>query len=390
MSNKLLKKVLSDLSSCPRSELETLIKAELLESDIYTSLLDSLSEGHIIIDHSGVVIYYNKTVLQLISASVKHRLAEGKSISDVVKDNDINSFIQRVICGEEKPEPKDFILQFGQEMRTIRVMFASLNVGKKDYIDIKFSDISEQIRSQARLRRSENLASMTTMAAGIAHEIKNPLAAMKIHVQLLERTLDKKGVIDKSSADRFLAVMDEEIDHLNSIAVDFLYAVKPMNTELRLSSINDIISELVSFLEPEAKDKNIALDIRLEEFLPRVELDSKYIRQALLNLIQNSFAAMPDGGNLQLSTALNGDFVTLKVIDNGIGIADDKISKIFEPYYTTKATGTGLGLTMVYKVVKEHHGDIHVSSEVGKGTCFTLEFPVPVSQRVALEGKKHE
>ena len=229
---------------------------------------------------------------------------------------------------------------------------------------------------------------MTTMAAGIAHEIKNPLAAMKIHVQLLQRILSKKGVIDKESADRFLGVMEEEIDHLNSIAVDFLYAVKPMNTELRLSSINDSLQDLVSFMEPEAKDKNIKLDVKLTEFLPRIELDPRYIRQALLNLVQNSFAAMPNGGILKLSSYLNGDFVTVSVEDPGTGIDEDKLSKIFEPYFTTKATGTGLGLTTVYKVMKEHNGDIHVRSEVGKGTCFILEFPVPASQRIALEGEK--
>ena len=385
MSNKLLKKVVSDLSSCPRSELEGLIKAELLESDMYTALLDSLSEGHIIVDYEGIVVYCNKTVYLLIPTS-RHKIAEGKSIAEVIKDKDISGFVKNVIYGKEKLEPKDFTLPFGQETRTIRI--SVLSVGDKDYLDTKISDISEQIRNQARLRRSENLASMTTMAAGIAHEIKNPLAAMKIHVQLLQRILSKKGVIDKESADRFLGVMEEEIDHLNSIAVDFLYAVKPMNTELRLSSINDSLQDLVSFMEPEAKDKNIKLDVKLTEFLPRIELDPRYIRQALLNLVQNSFAAMPNGGILKLSSYLNGDFVTVSVEDPGTGIDEDKLSKIFEPYFTTKATGTGLGLTTVYKVMKEHNGDIHVRSEVGKGTCFILEFPVPASQRIALEGEK--
>lgn len=388
MSNKLLRKVVSDLSSCPRANLESLIKAELLESDMYTSLLDNLSEGHIIIDYEGIVIYHNKTIYSLIPTSIKNRIAEGKRIAEIIKDKDITKFIQDVINGREKLEPKDFTLQLGQEMRTIRVMFSSLSVEDRDYLDIKISDITEQIRNQARLRRSENLASMTTMAAGIAHEIKNPLAAMKIHVQLLQRTMEKKGKIDNKSADMFLKVMEEEIDHLNSIAVDFLYAVKPMNTELKLSSINDIVDDLVSFVSPEAKEKKIKLDISLKQFLPRIELDPKYVRQALLNLIQNAFAAMPDGGTLHLATSQNGDFVTVRVEDSGVGIEEDKLSKIFEPYFTTKANGTGLGLTTVYKVMKEHNGDIHVSSEVGKGTCFILEFPVPSTERIALEDER--
>ena len=215
-----------------------------------------------------------------------------------------------------------------------------------------------------------------------------PLAAMKIHIQLMQKALQKKGSITQEDAAKYLSVIDEEVDHLNSIAVDFLYAVKPMNTELKLSNINDIVLELASFLAPEAEDKNIEIKLELREFLPRIELDSRYVRQALLNLVQNAFAAMPTGGILTITTRLEGNFVLLKVEDTGSGIDSEKLAKIFEPYFTTKATGTGLGLTTVYKVMKEHGGDIHVTSQLGMGTAFTLEFPVPTSQRQALEGDK--
>lgn len=388
MSNKLLKKVLADFSSCPSSQLESLIKAEILESDLHTALLDSLSEGHVIVDQSGYVVYYNNTIYSLIPTSLKHRVFEGKRLNDAIRDKDINQFITDVLNGREKPEPKDFTIQAGQELRTIRVSFYVLSVGDNNYIDIKFNDISDQIRAQARLRRSESLASLTTMAAGIAHEIKNPLAAMKIHIQLMQKSLQKKGSITQEDAAKYLSVIDEEVDHLNSIAVDFLYAVKPMNTELKLSNINDIVLELASFLAPEAEDKNIEIKLELREFLPRIELDSRYVRQALLNLVQNAFAAMSTGGILTITTRLEGNFVLLKVEDTGSGIDSEKLAKIFEPYFTTKATGTGLGLTTVYKVMKEHGGDIHVTSQLGMGTAFTLEFPVPTSQRQALEGDK--
>lgn len=390
MSNKLLKKVVSDFdfSLCPSSQLKALIKSTLVESDLHIALLDSLSEGHVIIDSTGAIVYYNKSVYSLIPTALKNRISEGKRIVDVIRDRDVSKFIIDVQNGKEKPEPKDFTFQVGQEMRTIRVSFSPLAVEDNNYIDIRFNDISDMIRGQARLRRSENLASMTTMAAGIAHEIKNPLAAMKIHIQLMQKYLAKNGSISQREASRYINVLDEEIDHLNSIAVDFLYAVKPMNTEPKLSSINDIVNDLVSFLEPDANEKNIDIVVKLGEFLPRIELDGKYVRQALLNLVQNSFAAMPDGGTLSLTTKLDGDVVLVKVKDSGIGIDEEKLTKIFEPYFTTKATGTGLGLTTVYKVMKEHGGDIHVTSEVGKGTCFTLEFPVPVSQRNVLEDER--
>ena len=251
-------------------------------------------------------------------------------------------------------------------------------------MDVIIREITEAIRKETRLRRSESLASMTTMAAGVAHEIKNPLAAMKIHTQLMRKTIQKKGSINESDAEGFLSVLEEEIEHLNKIAVDFLFAVKPMEVELKKESINDIVSDILSFLEPEAEEKNIVVDSVLSSFIPNIELDSRLVKQALLNLIQNAFAAMDGGGKLSVVTKLNGDFVSVRISDTGCGIDEDKIAKIFEPYYTTKASGTGLGLTLVYKIMKEHHGDIHVTSQKGKGTTFTLDFPIPVSERKVI------
>ena len=241
---------------------------------------------------------------------------------------------------------------------------------------------------ETRLRRTESLASMTTMAAGIAHEIKNPLAAMKIHLQLMRKSLRSRGQIDAEGAERYLTVIDEEIDHLNKIAVDFLFAVRPMNIELRLGSLADVMNDLITFLTPEAVEKNIDVKADIEKFLPRVEMDSRYLRQSFLNIVENAFAAMPGGGKLAISVRLDGNYETVRIQDTGTGIDDEHIGKIFEPYFTTKASGTGLGLTVVYKVIKEHRGDIFVTSEPGKGTVFTIKLPVPSSERKALSDKE--
>lgn len=385
MSNKLLKKMLENSESFTKEDFLGYLEAEVVDNDMYLSILDSLNEGHVIIDKEGIVRYFNRTVFSLIPSSKAYGLDEGKNIGNVFHDKDMKAFVLDVIDGKQKPEPKDFTIGSMNEMRTIRFEFKRLECDCNFYLDIVISDISERIRKETRLRRSESLASMTTMAAGIAHDIKNPLAAMKIHIQLMQKSIQKKGGLDQEGADRYLSVLEEEIDHLNRIAVDFLYAVKPMNTELRLDSINRIIDDMVSFMHPEAEDKGIEIKLDLDNFIPRVEIDGKYVRQAFLNLVQNAFAAMPDGGVLAIRSRLQGDYIEVSFSDTGTGIPEEKLSKIFEPYYTTKATGTGLGLTTVYKIMKEHNGDIHVKSEVGVGTRFTLAFPVPVSQRFAIE-----
>lgn len=385
MSNKLLKKMILNSASFSKEEMLGPIEQELKDSDMYEAILDNLSEGHVVIDRDGYVRFYNRTIFSLIPISKASGIEEGKNIGNVIIDKDMKKFILDVIDGKEKPEPKDFTLGDMSEIRTIRFEFKRLLCDDEYYLDVIIRDISDMIRKETRLRRTESLASMTTMAAGIAHDIKNPLAAMKIHVQLMQNAIMKKGSIDAESAEKYLTVIEEEIEHLNSIAVDFLYAVKPMNTELRLNSINAIIEELVSFLEPEAEERNIELKYDLDKFIPRVEIDGKYVRQAFLNLVQNAFAAMEKGGKLSIRSRLQGNYIEVSFADTGSGIPEDKLSKIFEPYYTTKATGTGLGLTTVYKIMKEHNGDISVKSEVGIGTAFTLAFPVPASQRIAIE-----
>lgn len=240
------------------------------------------------------------------------------------------------------------------------------------------------------MRRSENLASMTTMAAGVAHEIKNPLAAMGIHLQLLKKAFVRKESLTYDDAQRYLDVLEEEISRLNSIVVDFLFAVRPMDTRLRLSPICRTLDEICNFVEPELHEHNVSLTRDIATSLPKLEFDENLLKQALLNLIKNAMNAMEGGGRLTLQSRLDGNQVLIKVIDTGIGMDDETLQKIFEPYFTTKASGTGLGLTVVYKIMKEHKGDITVTSKRGEGTCFTLSFPVPKSERLVLDGPEKE
>ena len=387
MSNRLLRRVSEDLSQCPEKELKNLILQALEESDLYSALFNSLDDGHVILDEKGVVVMANQRIFSLVPYQRKYRNRplEGMSLRECISDEDLCIYIEDVINGKQKGEDRDFTIQVGSELRTLRVSFRRLYTSNNQYMDIIIRDISEDIRKETRLRRSESLASMTTMAAGVAHEIKNPLAAMQIHTQLMRKAFQRFGSLDEEKAEKYLSVI-EETEHLNKIAVDFLYAVKPLDVELRLGSLNEEIEEVISFLLPEAEEKNIQVETKLDPFIPRIEFDKRLVKQALLNLVQNAFAAMSEGGKLGITSKNQGDFISLRIKDNGCGIPEDKLSKIFEPYYTTKASGTGLGLTLVYKIMKEHNGDIHVKSELGKGTEFILDFPVPVSERKALKG----
>lgn len=388
MANKLLSKVIDDLGSLPSGELEKLVRLQMDEADILEGIIGSLPEGHIVFSPEQRIVFINNAAYHLLPSDRRRRMKPGLKAEELLIDQDVKKFILAVFSGNEKAEPQDFAFSKGNEIRTERVSFTFLSLPGGRYTDVVIRDITEEIMNETRLRRSESLASMTTMAAGIAHEIKNPLAAMKIHLHLMRKTLKTKGSIDSDGAERYLSVLDEEIDHLNKIAVDFLFAVRPMNIELRLGSIESVVNDLITFLSPEADEKNIEVVSDVEKFLPRIEMDSRYLRQSLLNIVENAFAAMPGGGRLTISVKLDGNFEIITIEDTGTGIDEEHLSKIFEPYFTTKASGTGLGLTVVYKVIKEHRGDIFVASEPGKGTVFTIKLPVPSTERKAIGDKE--
>jgi signal transduction histidine kinase len=160
-----------------------------------------------------------------------------------------------------------------------------------------------------------------------------------------------------------------------------------MDTVLEEGDVNRVIQELLEFVRPELDQAGVTIESNLSPTLPLLRIDPRYIKQAALNLIKNAVAAMPDGGTLRVESVRSGDDVEVRISDTGGGIPDDIMDKIFEPYFTTKPFGTGLGLTIVFKIMKEHFGDIAVTSRRGEGTTVTLAFPVPKNETILIDYK---
>jgi two-component system, sporulation sensor kinase E len=245
-------------------------------------------------------------------------------------------------------------------------------------------DITEKRRKEAQLRRAESLASLTTLAAGVAHEIKNPLGSLSIHIQLIRKALQNQERVEISFLERHLGVVDEEIERLNKIVVDFLFAVRPMDVKLRESDPGELVEGIAEIVKPEAERAGVMIELDVAEDLPRVALDDRLMKQAVLNLVKNALAAMPGGGKLRLTAERVEDEVRIGVEDSGVGISEEDLPKIFEPYFTTKENGTGLGLTITFKIVREHDGEIMVSSHPGHGSTFMISLPIPQKERRLL------
>jgi len=375
--SRFVKKALEKAPRIDKSQLESLLGLVVAENELYEASLHSLPSGFVVLDPTHRVLFHNKAAERLIPF-VSGFEGSDKPVWTQLRDADVADFLRRALESDQTSLTREFVLDAASGPRILSFGLMPLLVeGRIQGSMLLVQDVTERKSRESRLRRAESLASLTTLAAGVAHEIKNPLGSMGIHIQLIQRALKAGKPLDGATLDHDLEVINEEINRLNGIVVDFLFAVRPMDTTLILGSLNKMVADLVEFLEAELSQAGIRAELDLEKRDDTVLMDERFLKQALMNLVKNSMHAMTGGGKLTFRTKRNGDALTLYLVDTGTGIPEDVLEKIFEPYFTTKDFGSGLGLTLVYKIVKEHGADIQVSSKVGTGTTVSIAFPPP-------------
>ena len=376
---RFVNKAIEKIAKLDKEQIRSFLNALAADNELLKMVFDSMLDGVIVTDSQHKILLYNKSAKRMIPF-VKGDAA-GKLIWKMISDREIAWFFKEKLVNQEKVKDHEFTLDNGL-VRTLSCTLMPLVLeGTIRGNVLHIEDVTDKRAKEARLRRAENLAALTTLAAGVAHEIKNPLASIGIHLQLIKREVEGKKKIDTKPIKKCHAVLTEEVDRLNRIVVDFLFAVRPMDTRLKINDLNRVIRDLLDFLKFELDQGGIEVELNLSRYIPEIELDEKYMKQGLLNIIKNAISAMPEGGQLTIETLQQDDELQLKVTDTGTGIPDDIIGKIFEPYFTTKDFGSGLGLTLVYKIVKEHKGDIAIKSKEGEGTTFTLSFPIPRGEK---------
>ena len=237
-------------------------------------------------------------------------------------------------------------------------------------------DTTESRRSTEETIQSERLTALTLLAAGVAHEIGNPLNSLHIHLQLMERKLRKVPQELRKDLESALQVARDEITRLDSIVQQFLGAIRPTRLEPHLENINALVRESVAFLQPEIDDRNVLVEQELRADLPLLEVDRNQMKQAFYNVIKNAFQAMKQNGMLRIRTDFDDAFAIIQFSDSGGGISPENMSKIFEPYFTTKASGSGLGLLIVRRIVREHGGEMELMSDEGQGLTLTIRLPL--------------
>jgi signal transduction histidine kinase len=236
-------------------------------------------------------------------------------------------------------------------------------------------DVTRDRKQEASTLESERFNAVKLLAAGVAHEIGNPLNALNIHLQLLARELQDLPDDTREPLANLVGVARAEVERLDTIIRQFLRALRPTQPVMRTEQVTDVLRETLALLKTEFENRRITVSVDITDTIPTVQLDRSQIKQVFFNLIKNALEAMPDGGALRIEVSAGDVYVDIAFVDTGKGIAPEELQRVFEPYRTSKQTGSGLGLMIVQRIVDEHGGEIELSSKQGVGTCFKVRLP---------------
>jgi PAS domain S-box-containing protein len=321
-------------------------------------------------DSRGMITHVNDMALKFVSPHGRKDILN-QNFSVIMKSMDLHleaNPVERVILGEDRLT--EMLRVHGRTFYTVTCPINNMPSEGTDGILFIGHDVTELQRLKDEVDRMERLSLVGQMAASITHEIRNPMAVIRGFVQLLnERSPeDQQG---------YFRIVLDELDRANAIINDFLSLAQNRIVEKESSNLHDLLNDLLPLLWADANMRGQMIDLRLCEEMDLLQLNSKEIKQLILNLARNGMEAMNDKGVLRIETINLKDTVQLRVIDNGIGISEEKLERLFEPFYTTKMNGTGLGLALCLSIVERHNGKIHVESTLGQGTAIIVSFCKP-------------
>jgi len=359
------------LSRAYRSSQKSLRDVKTLAADI----LSSIDQALLTTDDAGVVTSINQRGLELLATTDQ---CVGQPLTDLSSEFELEEFRLGATANGQTRFIHDFEVASKESRRTLRGVCQPLQDfgGNEIGTVLQLRDVTERVLVDDRLRRMERYMGLGSLAVGLHHEIKNPLAALSLHVQLLDEQIEKGETT--LEVQQMLAVIKAEMTRVGGVLEGFrdFAAIDELNLEL--VDLNELIRRQVDLLGPRVKQAQIAFHVEHIPDLPRVMADHIRLEQVLLNLLLNAIDSMPDGGSVRIRPETTGDGVKIQVRDTGCGIPANLRDKILDPYFTTKSNGTGLGLALCDKIMRQHNGtlDFRVTDT---GTVF--EMRIPTGQR---------
>lgn len=374
-------KFLQRLKRIDAEQIESFLAQVLREKAFLEAVLDSITDGVVVTEQRSRVVFINDAAKNLLALQRNDPM--GRDLRELLKVHSLRRIAEEF---EENPEPiraREVIVHTPRpRLYNVTVMPIENDESLRTHAVWIVSDRTESLRQAQEKQEIENLESLATLTAGVAHEIKNPLNSLNIHAQLMRKATE--GIVARHGEDatssRLMKSTDvilEEIERLKHVVDEFIRAVRPVQPQLRKYGINRVLEALAELVGPECSRRGIELTLNLDPEDPQVMVDPDQIHQAILNVLKNAMEAMDkDLPRIQLRTKLAHDHVLVEVEDNGVGIPEEARLRIFQPYHTTKHEGTGLGLMVVYRIVKAHRGAIGLVSDEGEGTVFSIALPL--------------
>ena len=338
-------------------------------------VVSHLPVGLIATDRSGRITFFNAAAEKI--TGLKKKLALNARPETILPDG-LCGLQQRLDQGETISEQEMECDFSGTKQAAVSVSAARITNDSGDFVGqaLILRDLSEIRRLQDEIHRQEKLAAMGGLAAGVAHEVRNPLSSIKALA-----TFFAGQFAEGSQAWEAAGVMIQEVDRLNRVITELLDFARPSDLKKQPNDIGLLLSRSIQLIQQDATNKNVDIELHTETGICSPWIDSDRLAQCLLNLYINAIQAMQNGGTLTVScTSAGAEYINITVKDTGSGISADQLKKIFDPYFTTKKRGTGLGLAIVYKIVEAHQGQLTVHSTIGEGTSFTITIPCQQNQ----------
>ena len=389
MNAGFLDKILERITRIRPEEVQSCLLRLADEKGFLETIFNAIHEGVVVADLQGQINYSNRAACQLFAT--EHDAAIGQPITKFIRGLqwDQLAHAEKVVTREiEVFYPLHRFLNFYAVPLSLDPPSSPSSSSSPTELvgyAVILRDITESRRSTEATIQSEKFTALTLLAAGVAHEIGNPLNSLHIHLQLMERKVRRLPSPARDDLQKTLTVALEEITRLDATVQQFLGAVRPSHPQKKLENINSLLTESIAFLQPEISNRDILVEQILRKDLPLIEVDRDQLKQAFYNVIKNAFQAMKAGGILSVHTNADPQFLTITFTDTGGGILQDDMGNVFEPYFTTKSSGSGLGLLIVRRIVREHGGEIELASDLGKGLTLTIRLPLENQMARMLE-----